>query len=100
MTRRVDLDAARKAREEAQGEPSVVVLGGREFTLPPSPPAAFLVGLGRLQKGDLSGTEEALQSLFGDQVDDILRLGLEIEDLGPIVNEAYGIDLGEASASG
>lgn len=99
----VDLDAVRKARQEANPkEPNDVVLGGRSFRLPDTAPVAFLVGLGRLQKGDMSGVEDALSALFpdGDDLAEILRLGFSLEDLEPVLGAVYGINLGEAPASG
>lgn len=99
---RIDLDAVRKAREEKQGDPHEVVLGGETFHVPAAAPAAFLVGLGRLQKGDMSGLEEALSALFPDPaaLERILKLGLDLQDLEPLVSGVYGIDVGEAPASG
>lgn len=101
---RIDIDAARRAKQETETapEPNVLFLGGREFELVATAPAAFLVGLGRVQKGDLSGLEDALASLFvkREEVAEALKLGLDLEDLEPITLGIYGIPLGEASASG
>lgn len=44
---RIDLDAARRARAEAVGEPLVVVFGGEEFTLPAEKPFDFSMYLAR-----------------------------------------------------
>lgn len=94
--RRLDLDALHRAKAEQSGEAHVVVLGGREFTLPASPPAAVLVGVGRLQAGNLAGLEEMLASLFGaDVVDEVLAAGLDVEDFGAIFTDVYGFDQGE-----
>lgn len=97
---RIDLDAVRKAREEKQGDPHELVLGGKSFSVPAAAPAAFLVGLGRLQRGDMGGLEEALAALFPDDLAEILKLGLDLQDLEPLVAGVYGIELGEAPASG
>lgn len=97
---KVDLDAARLARAEQNGDRPVVVLGGREFTLPPSPPAAVLVGIGRLQQGRLEGLEEALGALFGEDLPAVLAAGLAMEDFGAIFESLYGIGVGESPASG
>lgn len=99
----VDLDAVRKARQEANPkEPNEVILGGRSFRLPDAAPVAFLVGIGRLQKGDMSGVEDAMAALFPDPDDlaAVLRAGFSFEDLEPVLAAVYGIDLGEAPASG
>lgn len=99
--RRVNLDHARKARAELQGDPPSVTLGGVDFTLPRACPASVLVGLAHVRSGDLDGFEEALAALFGeDHVAEVLRLGLELEDIDLIIEGAYGDDPGEASASG
>lgn len=96
---RIDLDALRKARAEKKGDPPVVVLQGREFTLPPALPALVVVGLARARRKDLEGLEEAFEALFGADVGDALRLGLELDDLDVIIEQAYGDDTGEAPAS-
>lgn len=44
---RIDLDAARRARAEALGEPLVVVFGGEEFVLPIEKPFDFTMYLAR-----------------------------------------------------
>ncbi len=99
--RRVDFDALHRARQEADDEQPVVVIGQVEYTLPASPPAAVLVGLGRLAAGNLAGIEEALTALFGeDNLQAILAAGFDMEDFGPIFSELYGIDPGESPASG
>lgn len=98
--RRVDLDAARRARAEKLEDPPVVVLEGSEFRLPAGIPAAVLVGLARARRGELDGIEEALEGLFGDRFADALKLGLELDDFDVIIEQAYGEDPGEASASG
>lgn len=96
--RHVDLDAARKARDEKGGEPPELTLGGKTFTLPPALPAAVVVGLARARRGDVTGLVDALESLFGDQLDDVLPLGLELDDLETILEGGYGEDP-EASGS-
>lgn len=98
---RVDLDAVRRARAEAtKAEPPVVVFGGRDHTLPAVLPASVLVAVGRMQTGDLSGLRDALDVLFGDAVDEVLRGGFDVEDLAAVLAEAYGQDgRPEASAS-
>ncbi len=100
---RLDLDAVHQARREGEGDDAerpVVILGGKEYTLPLSPPAALLVGLGRLQKRNMGGAEDMFRALFGDDLDSVLAAGLEIEDLEAIFGELYGMDLGESPASG
>lgn len=99
-SRRLDLDKLHQARAETAGDTHVVVLGGREFVLPASPPAAVLVGVGRLQAGNLVGLEEMLAALFGpDAVSEVLSAGIEIEDFTAIFADIYGFDAGESTAS-
>jgi hypothetical protein len=97
--RRVDLSAARKAREEQKADPPVVVLGKEEFTLPPTLPALTLVGLARARRGEFDGIEDVVESLFGEQSNRVLALGLEVEDIDDIITGAYGEDSGEEPAS-
>jgi hypothetical protein len=97
--RRVDLDAIRRARAEKAEPPPVIVFGGKEWTLVPGPPASVLIGVGRLQEGELSGLHDVIGGLFGpDHVDEVLAAGFEVDDLEPVL-EAYGLNVGEAPAS-
>lgn len=95
--KRIDLDAVHKARDEELGDPTETVLGGVTFTLPASLPAIVLIGMGRVQNGDLEGFADVLTGLFGDRGDEAARLGLELDDIELIVEEAY--ELGEEPAS-
>lgn len=104
--KRIDLNAAHKARAEKRAAPPVVLLGDQEFTLPSSLPALAIVGLARTRQkdddghGSTEGLEECFTALFGDRADEVLKLGLELDDLELIFEEAYGEDPGESSASG
>lgn len=101
---RINADAARRAREEQRkgDDPNVLEIGGLEFPLVTGAPAGFLVGLGRVQRGDLFGMEEALESIFVDPGDvaKALKAGLDVHDLEEIAQVVFGIPLGEALASG
>lgn len=99
MSRRVDLNAAHNARREVEGERPIVELGDSSFELPASPPAAVSVGLARARRGDLDAVEAVFRSLFGDRLDEVLELGLELADVDVILEQAYGEDQGEAPAS-
>lgn len=90
--RKIDLDAARRARNELEGFDSgpIVTLGGIDFELPPKLPASVIVGMARAQRREMAGFEEALAGLFRDRVGDVLLLGLELEDLDTIIEGAYG----------
>jgi hypothetical protein len=101
--RTLNLDEARKARSEKQGEPPVVTLDGVDYTLPASPPAAAFVALAEVQAGNMTQVKPALAALFGEEnIDALLAGGLDLDDLGDIL-DLYDLDgdgLGEASASG
>lgn len=97
--------AARAARREQDKDldPNVFELDeGIEFELVRKLPIAFLIGLGEVQHGNLLGLREALEVIFVDpaDVDKALRAGIDEEDLEAIASEMYGLELGEASASG
>lgn len=99
---KVSIDASLRAQADVEGEPNILEIAGREFKLAAGAPAGFLIGLGRLQKGDLSGLEMALKSLLLDpaELDAAIALGLDLRDLVQIAAEVYGIDVGESLASG
>lgn len=97
--KRVDLDAAHKARAEKVPAP-VVKLGGEEFVLPSGTPAVLVIGLARAANEDLDGVEEALTALFGDRTPEVLKLGFAVEDIEVILEQAYSESAGEAPASG
>jgi hypothetical protein len=90
------VDAAR-----AEDSPKLVTLAGREFILPPKMPAKVLVGVGRLQRGDFGGYEDAMRAALGEsQWEVYIDLpGASIEDI-QLIPEAYGMAEGEVQASG
>jgi hypothetical protein len=100
---RLDLNAARAGRSEAENAPHEVVLGytadGAEqvFPLPPRMPLLFLDHLAKLEFA------EAMQVLLGDQQawERFAKAKAELDDLIAIAADLYGIGdlLGEASAS-
>lgn len=100
--RRIDLDAARKARAEQRGEPPVVILGGAEYELPAELPAGVVTAFGMVMRGDVSQLDVALAELFGDRLAELKANRLSWDDekelLDQTLNE-YGFDLPESSAS-
>jgi len=100
---RLDLNAVRAARSEADNAPHEVVLGydkdGAEqvFTVPPRMPLLFLDHLAKLE------FTEAMQALLGSEEAwaRFAAARAELEDLVTIAADLYGIGdlLGEASAS-
>lgn len=96
----LDLNAAHRARREQTGSaPHLLTLGKAVFELPVSPPAAVLLAVGRLQKGELYALEDALAALFGERLNEALAEGFQLEDLEPIFGDLYGLSLGESPAS-
>lgn len=95
--RKIDLDAARRARAELtpEEEPPVVVLGGIEFELPHKLPGRVPIYLGYVRKGRLEYLVDAFGDLFGDRAEEALGLGLEITDIDDIIEGAYGDKAGE-----
>lgn len=112
--RRIDLDAARKARAEARGVVGgpVVVLEGEEFELPAELPMGALASFGALfavaANGDedsdrvhleaLGSLEETASSLFGGAWGRLKEKGLSFPDLEVLLEgalAAYGINLPE-----
>lgn len=95
--KRIDLDAARRARQEEKGDPVEVAFAGEVFELPPSLPAVVLIGVARLQHGAMDGFEDLLIGLFGERSDEVARLGLDLDDIELVIEQGY--DLGESPAS-
>jgi hypothetical protein len=107
--RRIDLDAARKARLEKKGPAPVVHVAGQDWTLPLELPADVVTAVGMLTKGDVSAFDLAVDGIFGGQLEAIKVAAqdagqpLSWDDvvflLESVVGE-YGIDLPGSSASG
>lgn len=107
--RRIDLDAARRARDEKKGEPPVVVFGGEEYELPRELPAEAVHAFGQLVAGDPSGLVAGIEALFGEAWTNLqaaakaagraLSFDDEIFLLEAALQE-YGFDLPESPASG
>lgn len=90
--RLLDLNASRKARREAQkAKPKIVKLGTKQFELPGSMPMAAMFGFTELQNGDVEGFRTVLEAFFGDRTDDVIKAGLELDDLDEIM-ALYGED--------
>lgn len=99
--RTFDFDAARAARQEAEDERPVVVIGGTKYELPAAPPLLSIIGLGRCQAGDLLGLRDVIVALFGrDHVDPVLEAGFDLVDFEALFMDVYGMDVGEPLASG
>ena len=106
--RRIDLDAARKARDEerrSQGidAPPVAVIGGTEYVLPAELPADVVTSFGMVVRGDVAALEDAMSALFAGNLPAIKAHGLSWEDEKYLLEETlkeYGFELPESSASG
>lgn len=91
-----DLDAARAARLEAQGERPLFLFGGQKFELPAELPAEFAYLL------DTADAKETIRYLLGDQFDEFWAHRPSKEDLIELVawvTKRYGSSLGESQAS-
>jgi hypothetical protein len=111
---RVDLDALKRARAEAQKEPNEFVFGGKVFTLPFEMPLDFLEALldveslakgkGGLKVSDLPKLRNLLAPVLDGQAEEFFALHPAVEDYVAIIEsigEMYvGASAGESSASG
>lgn len=90
---------AEAALSEQDG-PKLIILAGRQFIVPPKLPGKVLVGVGRLQRGDFGGYEDAMRSILGDsQWEVYIDLPeASVEDIQEIP-KAYGMTEGESPAS-
>lgn len=107
----MDLDrlrTERAAKREAEGKPTSieVILGGRTFTLPPEMPAEAAMLASTVAEDDIAAagtaTLGAMKLLLGDQYEDFMALSPSLEDLDALftgMTEAYGLTMGEPSAS-
>lgn len=92
----IDVDAARRARAEARGEPLAVMIGGTEYDLPAELPADVVHHFGRVAAGDVTALEDALEVLFAGNLAAIKAEGLSWEDekfLLEAALEEYGFEL-------
>lgn len=105
MTRRIDLD---QRRAEANAEPIEVVVAGRSFTLPAILPVALTLKVDQLARDGTTGeldatTAEAVfralvTGLAGDQAEELMEL-ISLDELQHLMVAAYGMTVGESSAS-
>lgn len=89
----IDLDAARAARAEKNGPAPIIRLGGKDWTLPVELPADFAI---LSAAGDLAG---AMHALLGEQFEAFWKIGLSMDDLEAIADQAaglYGVQTGES----
>lgn len=96
-SRDVDLDKARAARAESQGDPVTVTLGGEQFVLPSEMPMPFVWAL---EDGDVRAAVQAL--VGGEQWPAFLATRPSDDDLAELLKQAsraYGVDSGEDEAS-
>ena len=101
MSEPFDLDAAKAARREAEGEPAVVIFGGTKYELPPAPPLSVLAALGHVQLNRFHYFDDVIAGMFGrDNVSDVLEAGFDMDDFADLFARVYGMDVGEAPASG
>lgn len=105
-----DLDAARAARAEANGEAPTVKFGGVVFTLPVEMPYAIVENVNEMQAAQLAGdgykVTQALsaiaQDLFGDRFQEFLAFHPSMLDMQALLENVapmYGLTAGESQAS-
>lgn len=95
MTRIIDLDAARAARAEANGEAPIVRFGGVDYVLPVELPWAMVEAAA---SGDAGGLVQAVKLLLGDQWATFEAEQPSISDMRILVEnvaELYGVDSGK-----
>ncbi len=108
--KRIDLDAARRARREKQGPAPEIVFFGNAYPLPRSLPAKVIDLVASINAGDWSVVIEAMRILLGGPVyDQIIEKAeaegdpLELEDVTFLLEQAlevYEVTLPESNASG
>ena len=107
---KIDLDAAKAARREANGEAPTVVFGGKEYELPVELPfevATSMAGLDEESiKADPSLVGEKINAvvsiLFGTSVEEFMGGAPSMNDLMALIeglSGVYGLDAGESQAS-
>lgn len=108
---RIDLDAARAARREAQGEAPVVVIDGKELKLPVELPFEVAEGLSAFSDeairldpaGSATALHRVLGLLLGPAHDEFMAASPSINDVMMLLDglvKSYGLeDLGESRAS-
>lgn len=102
---RIDLDAARAARAEALADAPILVIGGKDYTLPVEVPYRFAELLARIQHANEQESAEligdSLRILFGDAYEEVSKQ-MSIADIGALfdqIGKAYGTPLGPSSNS-
>jgi len=94
---KIDLDAARAARNGKDGEPHSLYFNGQELVLPARMPIGVAIAA---SKGDVEGLlvsllgEDGFKTFMAGQPDDG-----DLQVLAEGVQAAYGVSVGEAPAS-
>lgn len=95
MARVIDLDAARIARAEAQGEAPVIRFGGQDWTLPSELPWAVAEAAAA---NDGPAALAAIRLLLGSQWAEFSKLNPSLSDVAVLlegVGEIYGASPGK-----
>jgi hypothetical protein len=95
MSRLIDLDAARAARAEAQGEVPTVRFGGVDWKLPAELPWALAEAAASGRTEDAMG---AVKSLLGEQWPEFVKLNPTIEDVRILLEGIGTVYVGEDAA--
>lgn len=109
-TKRIDLDAARRARREKEGPAPEIIFFGDAYPLPRALPAKVIDLVAAINAGDWSVVIEAMKILLGGPVYDQLTQKaeaegdpLELPDVTFLLEQAlevYEVTLPESNASG
>lgn len=110
MAGQVDLDAARAARAEQNGERPTVIFGGKTFELPVEMPFTIVESVNEMQAASESGDgytisrklNEIASDLFGDRYKEFLEQHPSMPDMQALLENIaplYGLNQGESSAS-
>ncbi|MEV8373013.1 hypothetical protein AB0P21_09765 [Kribbella sp. NPDC056861] len=87
---RIDLNARRAQVREAKGESVEIVVDDLVLHAPVEMPIMFAQYTAQMD------IPAAARELFGDQAEAFLKTRPSMQDLEAIMQEAYGIDMGEA----
>ena len=110
MAGQYDLDAARAARAEQNGEHPTIKFGGVIFELPFEMPFSIVESVGEMQAAQESSDgykvsqmlNAVAQDLFGDRYEEFLSFQpsmLDMQSLLENIAPLYGLTTGESSAS-
>lgn len=110
MAGEFDLDAARAARAEQNGEHPTVKFGGKVFTLPVEMPYTIVESINEMNAAQIAGDGYTVtlklsaiaKDLFGEQYQEFLEFRPSMLDMSALLENVaplYGLSAGESQAS-